>query len=101
MQREEVYKLIDGERDYQDTLDHTRTDGCAKGVGDYLTLIQHYHAEAVKAWTKNPGNAAGLDVVRKIAGIAVHCMEEHGAPPRLTKAELEEIAIAFAKGYKK
>lgn len=85
VERKDVYSLIDGERDYQDSLSHTRTDGCAKGVGDYLVLIQHYTTKAMEAWTVNPGNEAGLDVVRKIAGIAVNCMEKHGAPPRARK----------------
>jgi hypothetical protein len=82
MNREDVYKLIDGEREYQDSLDHTRTDGCAKGVGDYLTLLRAYLREAEEGWVRSAGNTKGLESIRKIAGIAVHCMEVHGAPAR-------------------
>lgn len=85
MNRKEVYELVDGERAYQDSLPHTRTDGSAKTVGDYLVLLQHYQNEATKAWTVNAGTEAALDVVRKIAGIAVGCMEAHGAPARKLK----------------
>jgi hypothetical protein len=30
----------------------------------------------------NPGNEPALHQIRKIAGIAVNCMEKHGAPYR-------------------
>ena len=80
--REHVYKVIDTEREYQDLLDDTRTDGSDHTVGDYVTMMQHYQNELVRAWTLNPGDAAALEVMRKIAGIAVHCMEDHGAPTR-------------------
>ena len=87
LDREDVYKLIDGERDYQNTLAPNRTNGRAKSVGEYVVMLQHYQNELVKAWTLNSGDEAASDVVRKIAGIAVHCMEDHGAPPRKTGAE--------------
>ena len=80
--RERVYQAIDGERNYQDSLDETRTDGTDHTVGDYVTMMQHYQNELVRAWTLNAGDAAALEVMRKIAGIAVHCMEDHGAPER-------------------
>jgi hypothetical protein len=81
--RQEVYNSIDTERDYQQSLPATRTDGRNHTVGDYVTMLQHYQSELVKAWTLNPGDQAALNVVRKIAGIAVRCMEDHGAPRRV------------------
>jgi hypothetical protein len=80
--RYEVYRAIDGERDYQDWLGSDRSDGMPRSVGDYLTLLRAYLAKADAAWTDNPGDRPALHVIRKIAGIAVHCMEDHGAPPR-------------------
>lgn len=80
--RETVYRAINGERDYQDHLDSTRTDWSKKTVGDYCTMMQYYQNELVKAWTVNAGDNAALDVMRKIAGIAVHCMEDHGVIER-------------------
>lgn len=82
MNRNEVYNLLDGERDYQDSLGSDRTDGAKRTVGDYIVMLQHYQNELVRQWTLNPGNEQALDVMRKIGGIAVHCMEDHGAPPR-------------------
>jgi hypothetical protein len=84
LNRKSIYHLIDGERDYQDSLLSNRTDGSEKSVGDYITMLQHYQQRLVEAWTINAGNTAALDIMRKIAGISVRCMEEHGAPPRGT-----------------
>lgn len=84
MLRSKVYDLIDGERDYQDSLGPSRhvITGRPHDVGAYLTMLRVYAAKADAAWTDNAGDRAALDVVRKIAGIAVHCMEDHGAPAR-------------------
>lgn len=81
--RAEVYAAIDTERDYQDKLPLCRGDGSPKSVGEYLTLLRAYSAKADSAWTDNPGDEKALHVIRKIAGIAVYCMEIHGAPPRV------------------
>jgi len=94
--RRQVYTLIDGERDYQDRLPANRTDGEPRTVGDYLTMLQHYLNEAQRQWVMNAGSQEALDVIRKIAGIAVHCMEDHGAPPRLVRPGVPaEIPAAF------
>ena len=80
--REEVYAAIDSERDYQNDLSDLRTDGRDKSVGEYITMMQHYQAEMVSDWTRHPGDDMALEVMRKIAGIAVRCMEEHGVALR-------------------
>ena len=78
--RAEVYDAIDGERDYQNKQwsgpDHQHE------VGAYITLLAAYVQKAQTAWTDKSGDYDALHVIRKIAGIAVHCMEEHGAPKR-------------------
>jgi hypothetical protein len=74
--REEVYKAIDGERDYQDSL-WTELDKENK-VGDFLVYIRNYVDEAFKVHYKRNS----LDSVRKIAGLCVACMENFGAPTR-------------------
>ena len=81
--REDVYKVIDTERAYQNSLPPNRTDGSTHTVGDYVTMMQNYQADLVRAWTVNAGNDEALKVMRKLAGIAVRCMEEHGAIPRV------------------
>ena len=82
MDRANVYKLIDEERDYQNNLPPSRTDGSHKTVGDYLTMINYYLKRAVDDWASNPGTLKAMDEVRKIAGIAVRCIEEHATPAR-------------------
>lgn len=85
MTRDEVYKEIDRERAYQATLDHTRTDGCAKSVGDYINLLGYYADEARKEWTINAGTLHARHMIRKLAACAVACLENHDCPQRLGK----------------
>ena len=87
MERDVVYELINGERYYQDSLGPDRKEPTIRphDVGSYLTMMRAYMTKADTAWVANPGDTAALDVVRKIAGICVHCMEDHGAPARLLK----------------
>lgn len=80
--RERVYQAIDTERDYQDSLDLSRTDGRRHTVGEYITMLHHYMRELDEAWTLNPGDEAALNTMRKIAGISVRCMEDHGVVDR-------------------
>lgn len=80
--RKEVYEVIDTERNYQDNLGPDRTNHQPHTVGNYITMLQHYQGQLVTAWTLNAGDEKALDIMRKIAGIAVHCMEVHGAPKR-------------------
>lgn len=80
--RKTIYQVIDGERDYQDALPPSRTDYSEKTVLGYLVMFDTYLRRAIDGWTLNPDNAEALDNIRKLAGIAVHCMEKHGAPRR-------------------
>lgn len=85
--RKEVYEAIDSERDYQQQRwggDHYRT------VGEYLIYMQDYLDEAKRQATREPDNPVGWrnvsdntkDTIRKIAALAVACMEHNGAPKR-------------------
>lgn len=80
--RQEVYEAIDGERDYEDELwpQNGERDNPRLTVGEFLLLIEEYVDKARKDWTveSRPENAT-LKGIRKIAGIAVNCMENHGA----------------------
>lgn len=82
VKREDVYKAIDSEREYQENLGAGRTDGRTHTVGEFLVMLQRYVDHAFAAWTDNAGDQAALNQVRKVAGIAVNCMEKHGAPHR-------------------
>lgn len=80
-----VYRVIDSERHYQNNLGVDRSDGVDRTVGDYLTMLDCYLRKAKDQWTNNPGNLEALHEIRKVAAIAVRCMEEHGAPSREVK----------------
>jgi hypothetical protein len=84
--RKTVYHMIDAERDYQETLPAERTDGREHSINGYLVMFGHYLREAFRAWTTNPGDAAALQSIVKLAGIAAHCLEDHGAPRRAINA---------------
>jgi hypothetical protein len=87
-ERAEVYKIIDSEREYQGDLGPDRTDSSDHSVGDYLVMLDTYLRAAKDEWTNNAGVVMSLHNVRKVAAIAVRCMEEHGAPSRaLEQAE--------------
>jgi len=71
MKRDDVYKLIDGERDYQD-----KKWGASKETVDrFAAHISEYSYNLLNTQDK-------LEVIREIAALCVACMEQHGAPDR-------------------
>ncbi len=81
--RSDVYKVIDGERDYQNKLN---PEWCHKGkptIEAELLLMEEYLKKAREAWVSKYGDpSAGLDEMRKVAGISVRCFENYGVPER-------------------
>jgi len=82
--RSKVYEVIDGERSYQENLPSNRSEDAKRTrmVSEYLTMLDHYVRHAQDAWTLRAGIEVPLQDMRKIAALAVRCMEEWGAPPR-------------------
>ncbi len=96
--REEVYKAIDSELDYQASLWRDPNDNEVPNpleVGEFILLVEEYAARARQLWTSEPKQLVGtrdnkryytevqtLEFMRKIAGIAANCMTQHGAPQR-------------------
>ncbi len=79
MKREEVYKIIDSERFYQDSkwleLDQINN------VGDFMIYMQKYLNEAMLY--NNPITPdQSLDALRKVVAIGIGCFEKFGVPPR-------------------
>lgn len=88
--RGEVYNAINSERDYQDSFYlpergyyNTHT------LGEFVLMLNQYAAQAMEKWTHHSDGIDGfpesLHEVRKLAAIAVRCMEQHGAPLRIIK----------------
>lgn len=86
MNRSIVFALIENERKYQDGI------GCPPvSLEGELLLLGDYIDRARRAYAENFGDeteTAARDAVRKIAAIAVRCMENHGAPARESQVEL-------------
>jgi hypothetical protein len=83
--REAVYAAIDGEREYQDRVwgNGPSLDSRPLSIGEDILLIEEYVARARDSWSREARPELGaLHMIRKIAGIAVRCMENHGAPLR-------------------
>jgi hypothetical protein len=91
LSREEVFAVINGERDYQDTLALTsETDGYHT-VTEFLLYIDDYVREAKTVVSRTWGPEAtqkGLDLIRKITTLGVACMEQNGAFERSFKIRL-------------
>jgi hypothetical protein len=86
MNREDVYKLIDTERAYQDRIWQDQENPGQPNplsIGEVVLLIEEYTAKARAQWTieKKP-EVDTMDIIRKIAGVTVRAMEQHGARPR-------------------
>ncbi len=85
--RQEVFDAIISEREYQKkrwgerqpdgTLQERRSSVC-----DYLVYMKHYFEKAFATATTHLGNDRALDEVRKIASLAVACMEDNGCKSR-------------------
>ena len=85
MERKEVYKLIDGERDYQDTVrkeneNETRNDD-EKSIAEFILYMENKLEEAkVNIYYLN--NTLAMASIRKITGLGVAAMEVFDTPER-------------------
>jgi len=77
------FDAIVAERQYQRAERGNAKPDVLSGVGDYLAAIHTYLNKAFEDWRVSRGN--NIEVLhgfRKIAALAVACMEGHGAPVR-------------------
>lgn len=85
--RVKAFKAINSERDYQDKKWNTSTTptGGKHTVTEFLVYVEYYldHAKQLVTLLADPkASKDALHDVRKIAGLAVACMEQNGAPLR-------------------
>jgi hypothetical protein len=85
--RQEVYKAIDGERDYQDNKwNCSTTSSCGvHSPTEWLVFMEHYiqQAKAIVSTEAEPqASQKALDIIRKVGGMAVACMEQNGVVKR-------------------
>jgi len=85
MKRKKVYKLIDGERKYQNTVrieneGDTRNDD-EKCVAEFLIYMENKLNEA-KEDVYNLDIEGALENIRKVTALGVAAMESHETPAR-------------------
>lgn len=83
--REIVYSVIDGERNYQDAGQGNaeRHEGMPDMTpGEIILCMEKLLDDARRTWYSPNGGKACLHDIRKIAAMGVQCMELHGAPHR-------------------
>lgn len=78
MDRVDVYKAIDSERDYQER----KWKGSLHSLTEWFVYIDDYSNEAKhllsRSWDDEV-NEQVKDILRKIAGMSVAALEQHGA----------------------
>lgn len=82
MTREEVYRVIDGERKYQDWKWGSIEDRPHE-VGAWIALMENLLEDARRAWGCSRSDMPALDELRKLVAVGVACMEQHGVPGRV------------------
>ena len=94
MKREDVYKLVDGEREYQNYWDEKRkTETDVKGgaqlldkdkpVEAWILWMESYLLDARSAATKSLNKSDALAFIRKVTALGVACMEYNDTPARV------------------
>lgn len=85
--RQNVYAAIDSERNYQEqkwgkTLSGGRPGNGERSVDEFSLYIAGYTEDLVRCASHFGNSHEKLEIIRKIAGLCVACMEQHGAPDR-------------------
>jgi len=84
--RQQVYELIDGEREYQDK--RWKVENGARVLHspeEWLVYIEDYLNEAKHICSREEYGvceAKAMNIMRKIAAMAVCAMEQNGSQPR-------------------
>ena len=86
MERKEIYKRLDGQRDYQDITWVARrtangTPDEEKSISEWLTYMEH-HLNKVKEAIYYLKDDEALAEIRKVTALGVRAMEIHGCPER-------------------
>jgi len=87
MERQKIYEAIDSERNYQNMRwnVNTTTSQNMHTFEEWFVYIEDYVNEAKHVLSRTPRQEADLiasDIMRKVAAMAVCCMEEHGVENR-------------------
>lgn len=98
--RQQVYKAIDSEREYQDlcTASEDRPDMIINlPIGSAMLAMEELMSQARTTWysdSPESGYRATMDKLRKVAGLIVQMGEQHGMPMR-------DLSMRVVKGLDK
>lgn len=87
---EQVVDKIKTERDYQDACvskyfaHHKKSSALdtSRSVPAEILMMDKYLHDAQAEWTHQAGDEKALDKIRKVAAMAIRCLENHGCPER-------------------
>ncbi|MDA3781472.1 MAG: hypothetical protein PF487_14780 [Bacteroidales bacterium] len=93
MERKKVYKKIDDERDYQDLRwslrrEKNNTPDEQKSPSEWINNIE-YHINMAKIEIYHLNDELSLAELRKVAALAVRCLELYGCPERIMPEDLK------------
>lgn len=95
MLRSDVYKLIDGERDYQDGLHLEGEHGRAiHSPEEWVMYMEDYLIEAKHILARYPDDIAhpkAMEIIRKVAAMGVFAMEQHSTAPRKEQSGIASL----------
>lgn len=86
--REKAFVAISSERLYQERIwrrtlsDGRKSEECHRTIDEYAAYLQRYQNILIEVCGTSDCPEEKLDVVRKIAALAVACMEQNGAVNR-------------------
>jgi hypothetical protein len=102
MNRQDVYKLIDGERNYQTGRwnSQTTSSGGFHSVEEWYVYLQDYVTEGIHTLARLPRQEAdpkAMSTIRKLAAMCVCAMEQHDTYSR----DLEQLVTVRQRDYDK
>jgi hypothetical protein len=92
MEKNEVYNRVDGELEYQDKRwvirrEANGTPDESKPPSEWISYMQQHINDANKG-VYNLDDEEALAQIRKVAALAIRCLEIHGCPERLIPKDL-------------
>lgn len=90
MTRNDVFRSLDSEREFQEKK-WGSISSHPHEVGGWILLMETHLAKAREEWSTRPSDLRALEQIRKVAALAVACGEQHGLHPR-SETELEFVA---------
>lgn len=82
MERSEVYKVIDTERDYQEQR-WIESEIQDHEIASFILYMEHHLYEARKTASTQSPETEALQHLRKVVALGVKCFEVHGVPERI------------------